>query len=207
MMDGDTIGSEERIEVAGEEEIKDVFGASAEELEDWKYSKGLKFLTPGSSDMVIRAHGQNVDHYAVHYSENFFNTATRHKDGSIESHAPVTGWIDCMQHFEVPQLREAIRNHHFEDKFAEDKKPGVVPFTSNIIIDYVNEFDQAMRKTFVNGRFTNVESDIELHDIVLVDRYFFEADDVKIEVFHKGENGWEVAASSKTSMKVGVIGG
>lgn len=198
-MDGDTIGAEESYKVAGEEETRDALGMSKDEFEGWKYGEGLMFSSPSASDVLVRVHGQNVHHHAVHYTENFFKTAKLNKDGSIETTPSVTGYVDCMKFFDISPMRKAIREHHFEDKYSEDKNPGVFPFSSNLVIDCVNEFGQAMRTTFMNGRFTKMESNITLDDIILVDRYHFEADDIVIETFRQGENGWEVAASSKTS--------
>lgn len=205
MMDGDTIGAEE-IKVAGEQEMQDALGVSKEEFEAWKYGEGMTFTSPSASDVLLRVHGQNVYHHVIHYTENFFKTAIVHKDGRVESAPSVVGYVDCMKYYDIDPMREAIRNRHFEDKYSEDKKPNVIPFTSNIVIDCVNEFGLAVRTTFVGGHFTKVETDITLEHTYLVDRYHFEASDIKVESFRRGENGWEVVASSKTSEEGVLIG-
>ena len=205
MTDGDTIGSEEKIAIAGEKETQEALGLSDEAFEEWKYNQGVRFLSPSVADVLVRAHGQDIYHYAVHYSENFLNTATRYKDGTIESDAPIIGFVDCMQTFEVPKLREVIRHHQFDDKDSVEIY-NIKPLESNIVLDYATEFGQRMRKTFVNGRFTRVECDIDCDGVMIVDRYFFEADDIKTEIFELVNTEWVVAASSKTT-EVGVIGG
>lgn len=195
-----------QIEVAGEKEAQEALGLSDEAFAEWKYNQAVKFLAPGSADVVIRAHGQNIEHHSVHYSDNLFKTAILNSNGTIESDPPVTGWVDCLQQFGIPQLRQAIRHHRYDDEHSVEKQNGVHPLESNIVIDYANEFGNRMRKTFVDGRFTKIESDIELYDAVFVDRYHFTASDIVTEVFVDGQNGCEVVMSDKTSM-VGVIGG
>lgn len=213
MMDGDTIGSEENTvesETFVAHAIKNEWSEMAEQFPDvrWydpktdKLYVGHVFTAPGSGDTMLIAHGQSIpEFYEVKYTEKFHVSGTS-KDGFVHVDPTVTGYVDCTMFTAIPQLREAIHTHQFND---DDARKFIAPFTSNIVMDYVTEYNSdVLRVTFVNGHFTKVETNISLDNITFVNRYHFEADDVKTEVFRKINDEWVVEASSETTIKAGV---
>lgn len=184
------------------EKMSEQFPELREMTDKDKYCIPSVRFAPGTGDTLLLVHGQSIaDFYDVKYTEKFYVSGTS-TDGFVHVEPNVIGHIDCTIFMAVPQLREAVHTHNF---FDDDAHQFMKPLESNLVVDYVTEYDTScMRVTFVNARFTKVDTNINLDNIVFVNRYHFEADDIKTEVFHKINDEWVVEASSETTIKAGV---
>lgn len=76
----------------------------------------------------------------------------------------VTGVVEITMFGGEPDIRRAIRVHGANAPF---------------ILEYENEYGQALKVEFVGSRFTHREVSNDVDDVMFTELYHFEADDVK----------------------------
>lgn len=190
-MDGDTIGGEEsfvEVKVAMDHEEKKSF-MSRPGLD----ANGVsRFVLPNGGDMNVIVHGRvahEVDE--ILFEEKFPSMMkTSNEDGTLE--APIKGCVTTIVDGS-DKMRDDIRHGIMRTEETIFGKPDSV-----LVADFWVEHTQTgFRASFRDAKFTKVKNDYNREDAVLMNRFFFEAQNIVLTPYKRDENGCVSVALSK----------
>lgn len=197
-MDGDTIGGEEsfvEVKVAMDHEEKKSF-MSRPGLNEEGVSR---FVLPSGGDMDVIVYGRIAHEVDEILFEEKLPSMMKmsNEDGTLE--APIKGCMTTILDGSHDQIRDDIRQGIMRTEETIIGKPDSI-----LVADFwVEETQRGYRASFRDVKFTKVKNDFNRMDIVLTNRFFFEAQDIVFTPYKRDENGCvSVALSEETEERL-----